>query len=387
MFFRFRFIGAATAALAAGCASTGGSGATAPHDVSATPDRLRPDVVLETRLPLAAGGDESLLASRVDLRAGDELIAYRARYRVDAGSVLDGIASGKPTSNSGGLATQTLEQRLQSTVPVPVGGPIRLDVRSRQDTRLELAGAHGTRNASAGLQWSAGPVGLSVDWQQPRATLPASNPIDCNAAGALRLPAPAAWSGASFELLQRDCRFSAPGHGIAEAGLQTRGAAWRWGPDAANALRIEIVEPRVGPQAAVPAAAVAEPDYEVGLSQRLAQFRGWQASADVAVRRVGIAADAHPGVATAWTADLELRRRLPLFDVSARWSQAQDPLWFLAAAAPENREQMSLALDFDAWLDGVLPHARPTMDVSWRRSESESGETDSSVNMRLKMTW
>ena len=211
-----------------GCASLPEADSSAT-DVSAPP--VRTHVEFRHALPVVAETEDEIVAGSVNVAAPSGLIDYDARYELQAGKLFEALREGDGDFEGAGeeVALQTMAQKLGSSVPLPAGGPLRLEVTNRERSRLGNGDARRSRSTRAAVQWSPGPVDLKLRWSAPRGQLP-SRTADCNLRADLELPASfiAVASSSTFELSSQRCRVRAPEAGPAEVALERWGAAWSW---------------------------------------------------------------------------------------------------------------------------------------------------------------
>jgi len=370
-----------------GCASLPGADSSAT-DVRDTP--VRSHVEFRHALPVAAETEDEIVAGSVNVAAPSGLIDYGARYEIQAGKLFEALREGDGDLESARdeVALQTMAQKLGSSVPLPAGGPLRLEVTNRERSRLGNGDARRSRSTRAALQWSPGPVDLKLRWSAPRGQLP-SRTADCNLRAGLELPAsfmPVA-SSSTFELSSQRCRIRAPEAGPAEVALERWGAAWSWSGRHATSVHVLRTEPEVplGHPAGL------TPDYELGFSHSRALPGGWQTTTKLSMLRSDAYEHDHAtsaqSSATDWSADLALTRELDLMAITARWASAAERLWLATATSPVTSDRFSLALDFGAWLGRAWPRLRTDMDLSWDWRETRSGESDSKVSWNLLIGW
>lgn len=352
---------------------------------------VQSELDMDAALPLSDAGRDRLFRGAVRADGAAGLVDYDAQYALLPGDILRSMQAGGDSLRAAPteVGAQTLQQQIRAALPLPLGAPVRVGFETSQRSSLTVHGERESRSAGAGLQWAPGPLDLSLQWSAPRETVVAGDPLDCTMRSSLRLPVDllAAGSTSAVDVSQRECRVVAPGRGMGfgDLGVRSWGAAWQWGDDARNALRVQRIalEPR---DTVLPAQS---PDYELGLSHRRLLLDGWRAEADVAVRRIS---DDLPGeegaeVDVRWSADLALRRELDMIILTARWAHARDPLWFAPMAAPVGRERVSLGLDFNPWLAGVWPRADTAMVASWERTQGEAGIGYNRLNWSFSMFW
>ncbi|MDT8410329.1 MAG: hypothetical protein RQ741_12060 [Wenzhouxiangellaceae bacterium] len=381
------------AAALSGCASIPGTAsptAGGDHD----PRPVRAEMQVRHALPAIStdpsDAPEEMLAGSVQVGAPKGLIDYGARYQVRQGKFFQAIRDGDdPEQARGEVALQTLEQTLGSTLHLPTGAPVTLQLTRREDTRLGVDSGSTRQSTRADLRWSPGPVDLHLEWTRPDPGTQPGSGVNCDFRAGLQLPteflpAPA---GSVVELSGQRCRGSSPAHGVAELALARWGAAWRWGIEQNTALRVLRTEPEM------PAGGFAPlmPDYELGLSHSHLLPGGWQTQADVSVLRADPAANA-PTAQTAtdgtdWSATVALSRQLNLLAVTARWAHAAERAWFATATKPIAGDRFSLALDFGTWLTRLWPRVESAMDVSWDWRRTRDGDADGKVSWNMLIGW
>lgn len=348
-----------------------------------------PVVDIDSSAPFSAGSGE-LVGSALRVGLADGGIDYRARVRVE--SEVLGQVAGAGANDSvkvpGELGRQSLEQQLQSTLPMPFGSPLRLGVESRQAVRYGIEGQKNlVERNTARLDWSGNHLQLAFDWRSRNEN--AGRGTDCYIGGEARLPVTAlpGMRNSALVVNQRHCAVSGAGLAGASVSLDDLAAAWRWGGELENGLRVRRLQPEnPGTDQTMPG----EPDYELGLTQRLLTFAGWQAEADIALRRVAF----RPNQATAdvqedntWVADFGLRRGLALLDLNARWTRSADPLWFLIGPQPAVLERFAVGLDFGRWLRQLWPGSDSRMNVSMGHEQRAGGVSDQHFNWNLLLNW
>jgi len=381
---------ALVAAMLSGCASV-------PQQNSPqTGAPLRAEMQIDHALPAISAGrsdaPEEMVTGSVRLGTPEGLIDYGASYRVRQGKFFEAIRDGEDELEQaqGEVALQTLEQTLGSTLHLPAGAPVTLQLTRREDTRLGVDSERTTQSTRADLRWSPGAIDLHVEWTRPERGSQPNDGLNCNLRAGLQLPveflpAPA---GSIVELSGQHCRGSAPAPGVTHLALARWGAAWRWGPERNTALRVLRTEPEMPAGAAMPLM----PDYEVGLSHNHLLPGGWQAQADVSILRTdppiyALSNASTEADSTDWTAQLALRRQMNLLAVTARWAHAAERAWFATATKPLVGDRFSLALDFGAWLTRLWPRVESAMDVSWDWRRTRQGDADSKVSWNMLIDW
>lgn len=382
------------AAALSGCASIpdpGSSTAGDGHDPHPVHAEMQIDHALPAMSADPSDNREEMLAGSVRLGAPKGLIDYGARYQVRQGKFFTAIRDGDDDLEQaqGEVALQTLEQTLGSTLPLPAGAPVTLQLTRREDTRLGVDSGTTTQSTRADLRWSPGPVDLHLEWTRPEPGKRSSSGMNCDLRAGLQLPteflpAPA---GSVVEFSGQRCRGSSPEPGLADLALARWGAAWRWGAEQNTALRLLRTEPEM------PAGVFAPlmPDYELGLSHSHLLPGGWQAKADVSVLRtepVGYASTARAETdGTDWSARVALKRELNLLAVTARWAHAAERAWFATATKQVAGDRFSLALDFGAWLSRLWPRVESAMDLSWDWRRTREGDADGKVSWNMLIDW
>ncbi|MFU8878549.1 MAG: hypothetical protein ACNA7E_10440, partial [Wenzhouxiangellaceae bacterium] len=240
---------------------------------------------------------------------------------------------------------------------------------------------------TARLDWSGNHLQLAFDWRSRNEN--AGRGMDCYAGGEARLPLAAVpgMRHSALVLSQRQCAVAGLDPAGASVSLDDLAAAWRWGEKLQNGLRVRRLQPEA---TSADPLLPEEPDYELGLTQRLLTFAGWQAEADIALRRITFRED--PGVAelqedSTWVADFGLRRGLALLDLHARWTRSSDPLWFLVGSQPAVLERFAVGLDFGRWLEQLWPGSDSSMNVSMGHEERAGGVSDQHFNWNLLLNW
>lgn len=385
-------IGVLAAALS-GCASIPDTGSPTAGD-GGDPFPVRADMQVRHALSALSAdlsdAPEEMLAGSVHLGAPKGLIDYGARYQVRQGKFFHAIRDGDdPEQAQGEVALQTLEQTLGSTLHLPAGAPVTLQLTRREDTRLGVNSGTTRQSTRADLRWSPGPVDLHLEWARPETGTQSGSGVNCDFRAGLQLPtgflpAPA---GAMLELTGQRCRGSSPAHGVTDLALARWGAAWRWGIEQNTALRVLRTEPEMTSGNFAPLM----PDYELGLSHSHLLPGGWQAQADVSMLRtdpVAYASSVQTGTDdTDWSARLALSRQLNLLAVTARWAHAAERAWFATATKQVAGDRFSLALDFGTWLTRVWPRVESAMDVSWDWRRTRDGDADGKVSWNMLIGW
>lgn len=384
---------AVSMAVLSGCASVPDRDSSSARRDAAVP--IRADMQIDHALQDFAYGQAvdtgEMLTGSVHLGTPNGLLDYGARYRVRQGKLFQAIHDDEHALEKaqGEVAVQTMEQTLGSTLRLPAGAPVTLQLTRREDTRLGIGTGSSRQTTQGELRWSPGPVELHVEWTRPDPGGASSGDVNCDLRAGLQLPAKLlpAPAGSIFELSGQRCRGASPAHGVAELALARWRAAWRWGTEQNTALQVARTEPEMPAGASAPLM----PDYELGLSHRHLLPGGWQARADVAVLRTEQSAhafNASPDTGTTdWTAQLALKRELKLMAVTARWARAADRIWFATAASQMAADRFSLALDFGAWLARLWPSVESAMDVSWDWRQNRSGESHSKLSWNMLVGW
>ena len=384
---------AVSMAVLSGCASMPDRDSSSARRDAAVP--LRADMQIDHALQDFAHGQSDdageMLTGSVHLGTPKGLLDYGARYRVRQGKFFQAIRDDEDDLEKaqGEVALQTMEQTLGSTLHLPLGAPVTLQLTRREDTRLGVDTGHSRQTTQADLRWSPGPVDLHLEWTRPDPGSASNGDVNCDLRAGLQLPAEflPAPAGSVFELSGQRCRGASPTHGLAELVLARWGAAWRWGAEHNTALHVLRTEPEIPAGASAPLM----PDYELGLSHRHLLPGGWQAQADVSVMRIdpqAYAFNAPIGLETTdWSARIALKRQLKLMAVTARWAHAAERIWFATAASQVAADRFSLALDFGAWLTRLWPRVESAMDVSWDWRQNRKGESGSKLSWNMLIDW
>ena len=342
---------------------------------------------LETHasLPLFSGEDTDVLQGRVSAGIVDERLTYSARYALEQGKLLATLAEGETSDQAlpAEIGQQTLQQQVRLDLSDDDRVPLQLGLETRRDMRFLIEGEHIVETTRAHLDFNPRAVAVRLDWRLPDEL--ATAPLGCHFNGNLRMPLAAKMIGAHsvVDFTHSECLVRAPDRGLDESALQSRGVAWRWGNELNSALRYRQVVPLASLQSPYPTGSA----HEVGLSHR-EEFRHWGVQLEIA-RREGRVWDPVLGdqVEAHWVADLLLTGKLGMFDVSTRFMQAGDPIWFMPIATPADSRRFSLLLDFGAWLKQELPGLKANMSASFDRTEQSNGSDDSQVNWNVSLTW
>lgn len=378
------------AAALSACASIPDAGApTAGDPRSSRP--VRADVQVRHTLASATETDGEMLSGSVSLDTPGGLIDYGARYEVRQGKLFEAIRDGRenPEAAQDEVALQTMEQTLGSTLPLPLGSPLKLAFTSREQSRLGVEGGRQSHSARADLQWSPGPVELRMQWDRPQANSSSTGGVNCDLRADVQLPAEfmPGVAGSVLEFSGQRCRGQDPTHGLNDLDIARWGAAWRWGAKHASALRLVRTEPA----ASIESHGLLTPDYELGLSHDHRLPGGWQARADISMLRADATAHSFARQATEsatdWSANVALKRELNLLAITARWAHAAERLWFATAVSPVAQDRFSLGLDFGAWLTRLWPSLQTAMDLSWDWRETREGDSDGKVSWNLLIGW
>lgn len=373
------FATAALALLQAGCAaSPAASGPAAPAA------RVLPATPGEQRSPLAfdlAGGSpmldiggedgDALLATRLDFGLDDDLLRYRATYRLEAGDVFsfadDPAAAGATPSI---LAGQHFGQDVVLRLPELAGAPLSFGLTAEVQDRWQLAGEAQTGQERAQVEWSPWGATVRVQWSDRGQEFDPSLALQCNVESSLGLPFfTQDQHGPELRVSGRDCVVA---DGTAYAGLPVRtwGLGWSWsGAARQSTARVRVIEPAWSAGSLI---AESDPGYQLGLSHRR-DFGALSAAALVAVRQSpALLADGRgPGPATRWSTNASLTWHLADASVSADWAQGIDPLWF-TPEAPATQDRFGLALDLSRWIENVAPGAAsPALGMRWNWSERQ----------------
>lgn len=403
----FRTVAAVTAALAmlAGCAvSPAGGESTSPSSSSApapADDPMAPGVQSGKRSSLlfdVAGGlpmldagaadGGALLASRVGFGLDDDLLRYRASYRLEAGDVFSQANDAAARSTPSVLAGQHFGQNVVLTLPELVGAPLSLGVTAEVQDSWQLAGEAQTERERAEVEWSPWRATVRVQWTDQAQAFDPSLALHCNVESSLGLPLYAEGRrGALMQVSGRECVIA---EGTEYAGLpvQTWGIGWSWTGDARESVaQVRVIEPLWSELALD---ADFDPGYQLGL-RHSRDFGALSAAALVAVRQSpALLLGPEPAFApeTSWSANASLTWHLADASVSADWAQGVDPLWFMPdARAP--RDRFGLALDLSPWIQTVAPGTAPVFGMRWNWSQLRQpgeGEVDeNSVELNVSL--
>jgi hypothetical protein len=386
----YRFVCAlftAVVFLLAGCAGTGQQA----RDSSG--ESFSPiDLQARTELPLAdavrLADSDNLVETDVRAGIGGDLVEFRTRYSVSSGELVRNVGKSYQQGQSipTQLARQSVEHAVRFSTPGHLGAPVRVGFDQREAAVLTLNGQQRRESTRAHLVWEPDPVRLQLEWTPPRRVASAGNPLDCTLEGRLRMPTERLSAGyeSVLDVSQSECMVRAPNRGVDQLPMQARGLAWNWGESLGSAIHMSRVELRA-PVYGMPEL---KSGYEMGLRQKHSLF-GWQMEADVALRQAEAPMDLDEAAddESRWTVDLQLRRQLHAFALTARWMQAKDPLWFVPEASPVGRQSVSLLLDFSSWLTDLMPGMEAGMRASWRHSEDAQGRDDNHFRWDFSLSW
>ena len=361
-----------------------------PPEFTASTDDAPLAVESETRLLDARTLDDQWFESSVRAGTPNRQLDYSARFKVESGALFDELGDNtRPNADAlpSEVGRRTFEQAVRFALPEYLGAPIELGFDRQHATRLTTEGEQHSESSRAHLEWQPDPVRLAVEWRPRRDMRLAGGPVNCLVDGRLSVPYADNTSTDSnaVALSGRHCLVRSPERGLDEMHLDERGLAWHWSEHVDNKVRFHRFEPRwagYGQHAF-------EPGYEFGVTHRHSLL-GWDLEADVALREAGEARHTQAGEFESdshWALNLLVSRKLELIEITARWMQADDPLWFVPVAEPIGRERLSLLLDFGDWIRRALPRFDADMSASWERAEQAGGGEDNQVNWNLSVFW
>lgn len=360
----------------AGTPAAGDRHAPPQTDAGAGRDRL---VLFDVdgNVPLLQGPGEgnALFASGVGFGIDDELLRYRASYRLEAGDLFSftepGYTGAQPPST---VAGQSFGHNVELRLPELAGAPLSLGVTSEVRDQWLLAGEQRSQSERANLTWSPGPATVDMQWSGGYAGFDPLLALSCNFAGTLQLPVPG--GGRLTQALRVSGRECIVAENTPYAGIPAQawalGYVWSGAAQQSEA-RVRVIDPVWTGETF---GTDLEPGYQLGLSHRR-DFGVLSAKALVSYRQApALAADSLGMPAdTSWSANASLTWHLPDASLSANWAQGVNPLWFVPDVL-EQRDRFGLALDLSRWVESVAPISSPELGLRWDWSRrSLPGET------------
>ncbi|QOC21398.1 hypothetical protein IC757_10055 [Wenzhouxiangella sp. AB-CW3] len=367
------------------CASTGQQGEAVPEPPLAL--EARADVPLKAH-PAQVTESEHLVETDVRAELAQDLVEFRSRYSVASGELMRNVGKGYRQGQSlpTQIARQSVEHAVRVSTPGRLGAPFRLGFDQQEAAVLTLDGQRREESARAHLAWDPEPLKFQVEWIPPRYKASGNRTLDCSLEGRVQMPTDMISPGfeSLLDVSQSDCVVRAPNRGIEELPVQARGLEWRLGDEMGSAIHVNRVETQVA-RYGLPEDASG---YELGFRQQHV-VQGWELEADVAMRQAeGRSYQAEVMKdESRWAVDLQLRRQLQRFAMTARWMQTHDPLWFVPEATPIGRESLSLLLDFSDWIEHFVPGMNAGMSASFEHTEDAEGRDDNHVRWDFSLSW
>jgi hypothetical protein len=332
------------------------------------PTELRVPLLFELdgELPALAeanAGDRALFASRLGFGIDDDLLRYRATYRLEAGDVFPLAAP--PGSEPTTLAGQRFGQDVLVTLPELAGAPVSLGVSAEAGDVWQLGGEAKTGSQRGHVEWSPLGATLRLDWMDRGQALDPALALRCELASSLGLPLSGGDDGGQLLRLTGGTCHVADGTPYAGIPVRAWGVGYVWsGAERESVARVRVIRPDRLPGILDVAL---EPAYQLGLRHRR-DFGLLSAQAGLALRQPpSLAGDGTllgPAAETSWSASASLTWHLAAASVSADWAQGVDPLWFIPAAH-EARDRFGLAVDLSPWIETVVPGPVSELGLRW----------------------
>ncbi|HZD52562.1 MAG TPA: hypothetical protein VE175_05905 [Woeseiaceae bacterium] len=336
--------------------------------------------------------DDRVVASGLDIGIENELLRYRAMYRLEAGDVFAfADTDGRPASRSASLGGQSFGQNVVLQLPDVAGAPLSLDVTTEIRDRWLLAGETQSEGQRARLEWSPGPAMIDMQWTGSEARFDASLALSCDFESTLKLPVGnGPGHSQALRLSGHQCVI-AQGNAYAGTPAQTWGLGYVWsGAAQQSEAHVRMIDPTWTEDAVE---LDIDPGYQLGLSHRR-DFGSLSAKALVSVRQTAalrsdrfVAGNANVAE-TNWSANASLTWRLTDASLSASWAQGVNPLWF-APEAPEQRDRFGLAVDLSSWFESLAPGSSPELAMRWDWSQvrlpGKEAIGDSSLQLDLAL--
>jgi hypothetical protein len=341
------------------------------------------EIETRARLPILTGEAAELIEGLVRAGIGERRLSYSARYAFEPGSLLATLVEEESSDLSAptDIGQQTMHQQVHLNLSEDVRLPLLLGLENRRDHHFLLDGEQVSHTTRAHLDFKPEPLSVRLDWRLPDELSTA--PLGCHFNGRLSMPLAAEMVGMNSVLnfSHSECYVRAVDRGLDALPVQSRAVAWRWGTDFQTALRYRQVLP------IAQSTYTSGPSHEVGLSHR-EEFNLFGVQLDLARREVGTQNPVlgHQDV-DHWVADLLINGKLGLFDITARYMRAGDPLWFMPLSTPSDSSRFSLLLDFGTWLKEGFPGLEADMSASFDRTEQSNGVDDNQVNWNVSLTW
>lgn len=359
------------------------------------------DVALHLGGNAPLDSDGPLLSSGFSFAGLDQRLSYSAGYRIEPGDFLTpGAAStwradALPQSVGSRVVSQQVGVRL---LPL-YGAPVLVGAQYRQQAALLINGETQIDQQSVDVNWSPAFVALHLNWTPEGAPTDATQALQCDASGKLRVPvtASAAHRELAFDAGTRTCHVVGDSAALDALTANTWSTGMQWGQAAQQtSLQLQSVTPGAGANVvASEHPLTAGSGYALQLAQQRA-FGDWQANGGVIWRRPpeALRSDvAGPGQHSPWAANAQLSRRLSKVSVAASW-QRGDPYWFLPDVR-QSSDNFALTVDFSPWASTIWRGSyAPTMALSYNWLRAEDGNTvgngrseDQAINWNLRFPW
>src|SRR5690606_15421225 len=140
-------------------------------------------------LDLGAADGNALLASRMGFGLDDDLLRYRASYRLEAGDVFslaDGAAAASGTPSV--LAGQRFGQDVMLRLPELAGAPLPVGVTAEVRNSWQRAGEAQTQRERGTVEWSPCRATLRVQWTDRAQAFDPALALQCNVESSLGVP-------------------------------------------------------------------------------------------------------------------------------------------------------------------------------------------------------
>lgn len=276
------------------------------------------------------------------------------------------------------LGQQRFAQRLDTSLPLPLGSPLQLGVSRQQRQALTASGLLAEQQSAVSAQWHDGDLRFALNAQSSSTAPTARCGLDATLStplhGSLRRLT------ADADALRFDgqvCQRLGTDGGLQRAQIISAETQWQ-GATGAQRLRLSRVVSRDVLQAV-------DTDTSAGLelgAQQAMRWQGWSFSQDFTLRTPDGSAPA-----AGWGLRSQLSRKLLRVPVVASWQRHDAGAWSTGGSALAGRE-LSLGFDLSAPLQRWLT---PTAgaNLAYRRLDPDDGRRalEEQVQLGVRLGW